>query len=137
MSEYVTGILFNEGLDKVALITEEQSEKHKGNYGLVGGEVLGVEDCFSAMARHIMGDLGIWVDQDLWIMAGGIVNKGHSVMILTAATDKVLEGEYLPDDRELLIADLNNLPDNMLRNVPELIFQALSAIQKAQELGDI
>jgi len=137
MSDYVIGIIFDSQLEKVALITDDESSEHKGKFGFVGGEILFNEDWYTSIARHVMGDLGIWIDQDIWVPAGGVVNKGSSVIVLAAASDQINKAEHLPEDRELMIAPLDDLPDNIIRNVPELIGQALSAIQYAQEQGNI
>ena len=133
MRNYVSAIIFDVDLLRVLLITELESDKYRGLLNTVGGEAFPGEDSFTAIARHVMGDLGIWIEYEDWLVVGGVISDGSTVKVLTAASDLIDQANFPLKTRTLSIRAVDELSEGLVPNVAGLIFKAREMIQLKRE----
>ena len=128
MQKMVAGFLLNHQATQVALVLKKRPKWQAGNYNAIGGKIEAGETSLEAMHREFREETGVLIDT--WIHFETIGGEDWQVDFYWSNSD--LEGlQFEFEDEPIHVFALDELPTNVLPNVPGLLQQAVVAMKGA------
>ena len=123
-TEYVVGFLFSDDRKKVALIRKQRPEWQRGKLNGIGGHIDEYESRDQAMVREFKEETGRYITAK-WTPYCTIKNADFVVYFFKAFSTVDLALLDSPTDEEIVIYEVDALPDNVIPNLRWLIPMAL------------
>lgn len=122
MKKYVVGFLFNDDMNKVALIYKNRPDWQIGKLNGIGGHIEENELPYSAMVREFTEETGVKIDKWISFCQLSGINEKYEVDFFYATSDRIFDVNSITDEKvEIFDVDqLNNLPviDNLKWLIP-------------------
>ncbi len=129
MQKYVVGFVFNKDLSSVLLMHKNRPAWQNGLINGLGGKVEENEDSFTTVSREIKEESGLEIPSDKWIKSGKIYSETFTMDVFGTIYDGSKDDAKTLEDEPIEWFDLNNLPSNLIENVPWLIQITLDKIK--------
>ncbi len=125
MNFYVNGFMYSEDEKKIVLIKKNTPEWQRGLFNGIGGSIEAGESPEEAIVREFEEETGVKTDEDEWKLFAIISKESkYKVYFFVAFTDKVLTAKTI-EKEEVIICDMDNLPNKMIPNLNWLIPMSL------------
>lgn len=127
MKKYVVGFLFNDDMNKVALIHKNRPDWQIGKLNGIGGHVEEGEPPHSTMVREFMEETGVKINNWEYFCHLCGINGDYVVDFFYAISDKIYDVNSVTDEKVEIfdIKELNNIPviDNLKWLIPMCLDQ--------------
>jgi 8-oxo-dGTP diphosphatase len=126
-TEYVLGFMFDQSGENVVLIEKNKPEWQKGKINGVGGKVEPNESfAISAMVREFEEETGVETIVSDWLFIDTIDLPDVRIWVFASSQGK-MDVESKTNEK-VGVYKVNNLPKNVLSNVPKLIKKSLEEV---------
>lgn len=127
MIKYVVGFLIDQEFDQgqVALIRKTKPEWQKDKFNGIGGKIEDGESPLAAMIREFREETGVTVEG--WEQFASITDeKTWHVVFFRSFDRNLIHKVKTVTEEEVILCDIDDLPDNVLDNLRWLLPMALS-----------
>ena len=125
---YTVGLLFSEDKKKIVLMLKNRPSFHAGLYNAPGGKVEAGEAPIQNVVREIYEETGIvtdWKDWEEVLVYPGREESGFKAIYVYKTVVDVNKA-YTKEDQPVEVFDVNNLPENRVKNLSWMIDAALT-----------
>jgi len=134
---YVLGLMFSEGFQKVALIKKKRPLWQENRLNGIGGEIKNGESIHQAMVREFFEETGVKTKENDWghfsDMYGVKVIEGTAITWLVSILASVSDLSFLEEKEEVVVVDVNTISPlrnkDMIENLPSIISLAIDYLE--------
>jgi len=131
MKRYTVGFIFDAEISQVVLIQKNRPDWQKGKLNGIGGRIEEVEESVAGMVREAQEETGLKTKPEQWVFLGTIERDeyGSVVDFYALIHNGMLEEIVSCTDESVEWYAVDNLPDQVLTNIPWLVAYARDRLQ--------
>lgn len=127
MKDYVIAFVFDKK-QNVALIQKNRPKWEEGLLNGIGGKIEPGETPLEAIEREFLEETGYHIKEEKWIHTITMASTQNDAMVYIFKAYPInLKRLKTTTDEEVIICDINSLPDNIIPNIKWMIFLSLSS----------
>lgn len=132
MKKYVLGFVFGPDLKSVALILKKRPKWQEGRFNGIGGKIEVGETREAAMSREYYEETGVKIHSDNWAPFGWMGGVDWSCQLFASYSNEV---PYTTTDEEVMVFDVDSLPENKISNVAWLVPLARDILTNSSKMS--